>query len=59
VWHRQCGASVFGEDAVRKPAEETESVVGNAGQRANLICARHMQIVSWNFAEVTELANIF
>ena len=46
LWHRRCGARVFGEDAVREPAEESESVVGNAGQRANMIFVRHIAIVS-------------
>jgi len=44
--HRWCGARVFGEDTVREPAEETESVVGNAGQRANMIFVPHIAIVS-------------
>ena len=44
--HRQCGASVFGENAVRESAEKPESVVGNAGQRANMIFVRHIAIVS-------------
>ena len=35
-----------GEDAVREPAEETESVVGSPGQRANMIFVPHIAIVS-------------
>jgi hypothetical protein len=46
MWHRQCGVSVFGKNAVRESAEKSESVVGNAGQRANMISVRHIAIVS-------------
>ena len=41
-----------------EPAEKSESVVGNAGQRANLIFVRHTEIVAQNSRAVTRCYEI-
>ena len=51
-------ACVFGEDAMYEPAEKSEAVVGNAGQRANLISERHNEIVARNCSAVTRYYEI-
>lgn len=58
AWYGWWGARVFGEDAVYEPAEQSESVVGNAGQRTNLISERHNEIVAWNCSAVTRYYEI-
>jgi hypothetical protein len=56
--HWWWSACIFGEDTMHEPAEKSESVVGNAGQRANLVSKRHKEIVAWSCSAVTSYYEI-